>query len=199
MVLDIRALRACSSWTPHWGYGLLGVLPVLGTVVKEVAVVSIPVAIGYLALRRRRVGAPFGSGVTVDTASPSATKASPIPTPTTRWWYGVVIPPVLEVTGLVGYQAFRTTGVLRQGSEPLTLLAPMAFIVIAIALVPLFAISLYKDAKALRGTSNGPSIDPRVWGAVGLVSLVGIVVVRISFMPIIAIAYLVRRRLANRR
>lgn len=191
VVLDIRALRARSSWRPHWGYGTLGILPVLGIFVEWFALLSIPTAIGYLELRRRKIGHPLGHGdADVDTTTDTVRSSAHSPS---RWWYGVVIPPVLELSGGGVFWTVQTSGVLRQGSDPLTLLVPMAFILVAIGLVPLFAISLYLDAKTV---SDG-TLDPQVWGLLGIGSIVGLVLFRLTFMPLVALAYVVRRRLAN--
>lgn len=196
IVLDIRALRARGSWRPHWGYGTLGIVPVLGIFVEWFALLSIPTAIGYLELRRRNIGHPLGQpdadrDTTTDTVESSAH------THPSRWWYGVIIPPVLELTGAGVAWTVRTTGLLRQGSDPLTLLVPMALIVVAIGFVPLFAISLYLDAKTVSDASSDARLNPQVWGLLGIGSVVGLLLFRITFMPLIALAYIVRRQSAN--
>lgn len=196
VVLDVRALRARTPWRPHWGYGTLGVLPVLGIFFKWFALLSIPTTIGYLELRRRKIGQPLGQGeaemeTTTDMVA-SSTQASPW-----RWWYGVVVPPVIELTGAGVFWFGRTTGVLRQGSDPLTLLVPIALIMVAIGLVPLFAVSLYLDTKTVSDASGETIPDPRVWGLLGIGSLIGLALFRLSFMPLIALAYVFRRRHAK--
>lgn len=194
IVLDIRALRARGSWRPHWGYGTLGVLPVLGIFVEWFALLSIPTVIGYLELRRRNIGHPLGpAAADVDTPTvESTTQTYP-----SRWWYGVIVPPVLELTGWGIFWTLRTSGGLRQGSDPLTLLGPIALILVAIGVVPLFAISLYLDAKTVNEASSDSIPNPTIWGLVGVGSIVGLVLFRITFMPLITVAYVLRRRQAT--
>lgn len=197
VLLDIRALRTRSSWTPHWGYGALGVLPVPGIFVEWFALVSIPAVIGYLELRRRSVGHPIGRGQPTDRGTTTAADQSSARTSPSRWWYGVVVPPVLELAGQFVVWTVRTTGLLRRGSDPLALLVPMALILVGVGFVPVFAISLYRDAKAVREVSGDTILDPRIWGVLGLGSLVGLVLFRITFMPVIALAYVLGRHLAD--
>ena len=199
VILDVRALRTRSSWTPHWGYGTLGLLPVLGVVVEWVALVSIPATIGYLELRRRRIGYPLGRRRSTDGDTTLATVQSSIQPPSSLWWYGVLVPPVVELTGRFVFWAVRTAALLRQGSDPLTLLVPVALTLLAVGLIPLFAVSLYRNAKGEGGSpaAGEPTLDPRVWGVLGLGSVVGLLIVRTTFMPIVALAYVLRHRVAN--
>lgn len=194
VLLDVRALRIRSSWRPHWGYGALGVFPILGIFVKWVALLSIPAAIGYLELRRRRIGYPRGRGQPPDVGTTTGVVTSSAQASQSEWWYGVVIPPVLELTGAGLLWTVRATGVLDQGSSPLTLLVPLALTVVAFGLVPLFVVSLYVDAKRVGDGSSGTGPGPRVWGLLGVGSLVGLVLFRITFMPIVALLYIWRRR-----
>lgn len=193
LVLDIRALRARGSWRPHWGYVALGAVPVLGIVVEWVALLSIPTAIGYLERRRRATGHPFGHAA-ADMETTAAMAEATTQTSPSRWWYGVILPPALELTGAGVFSTLRASGVLRQGSDPLTLLVPLALVLIAIGFAPLFAISLYRDATAVRDASSDAILDPRLWGLLGIGSIVGLALFRISFMPFVAVAYLFRRR-----
>lgn len=198
LVLDVRTLRARGTWSPHWGYVVLGVPPVVGVFVEWVALLSIPAAIGYLERRRRTTGHPFGSGKADTEVSTDATQPSGHAY-RSRWWYGVVLPPLLELTGGGIVWIVRTMGLLRQGSDPLTLLVPIAIIGVAIGLIPIFAISLYLDAKTVSDGSSGGISNPQIWGLLGIGALLGLVLVRLSFMPLVAIAYLVRRRGATTR
>lgn len=197
LALDVRALRNHSSWTPHWGYGILGVVPVLGIFIESFALVSIPVAGGYLAIRRRRIGYPLEREPMAERDPKIATNRSRLHEPASRWFYGVVIPPLLEMAGWLVLWLVGTTGILREGSDPLTLLVPVALVLTAVGLVPLFAVSLYLDARAVNDAQGGPIVKPVVWGLVGLGSLVALVLFRAPFTPIIAIAYLVRRHLGQ--
>lgn len=196
LVLDIRALRARASWRPHWGYGTLGVVPIVGVFIEWVALLSIPTAIGYLELRRRKVGQRSGYEA-ADMDPETASVESSAQAPRSRWLYGVILPPVLELTGVSVFWTVRTFGILRQGSDPLTLLVPIALVLVAIGFVPLFAISLYRDAKTVRDTSSTAIPYPHVWGFLGIGSLVGLVLFRITFTPLVALAYLLRRRQAT--
>lgn len=191
LFLDIRALRDRGSWKPHWGYGIPGVVAGLGIVVEWLAILSIPTAIGYLAVRRRRTGQPFGNAGSHMGTSSSTTVSAADSSPS--WWYGVVLPPVLELTGWALLWLVRTTGALRQGSEPLTLLGPMALVLTAVGLVPVFALSLYLDAKRVGDTVPYPG----VWGLLGVGSVLGLVLIHSTFMPVIAIAYVLVRRQAK--
>lgn len=192
MLLDIRTLRDHSPWTPHWGYGVLGILPILGLLIDWLALVSIPVTVAYLGLRRYRVGYPLGSGRPADRAATTGSALLSDRPSISRWGYGVMLPPVLELAGGTVLWVVRATGLLRQGSDPLTLLVPVALILIALGLVPLFAVSLYYDAKAVRKASNDLTPNPLAWGLIGLGSLVGLALFRVTLMPFIALVYGIR-------
>lgn len=198
LLLDVRALRTRSSWSPHWGYGAVGLLPVLGVFLEWLALVSVPVAVGYLALRRRRIGYPLGRGRPQNSSTGGVTSSAGASRwaygDTSRWFYGVVLPPVLELTGDGLRWGVTTTGVLQGGSDPLTLLVPVAVTLVAVGSVPLFAASLYLDATAVSGHASETTLDPRVWGLLGLGSLVGLALVQVTFMPVVALAYVVWRR-----
>lgn len=193
-ILDVRALRTHSSWRAHWGYAALGMLPALGLFVEWVALVSIPSTLGYLALRRRRVGYPMGGGRSAEVDEmPQGIRPS-AQTAASRWWYGVVVPPVLELTGRVVTWSVRQMAVLSPEGEPLALLVPMGLVLLPVGLTPVFAASLYFDAKRIRNGAGSVDLEPGVWGVLGLGSLFGLVFLRVSFMPMIALAYLLRRR-----
>lgn len=197
VLLDVRTLRTRSSWRPHWGYGALGLFPVLGIFVEWVALLSIPAAIGYLELRRRSVGYPRGREQPPDAATRTGAVTSSAHASPSGWWYGVVIPPVLELAGAGLLWTVRTTGLLGQGSAPLTLLVPVALTLVAVGFVPLFAVSLYFDAKTVSDASSESGPAPRVWGLLGIGSLAGLLLFRITFMPIVAGSYVWRRRQAR--
>lgn len=195
LLLDIRTLRTNSSWTPHWGYGLLGLIPVVGLVVTWVALLSIPSTLAYLEHRRRKVGYPYGDGQPAEPSSPSDAIHLSAGPPTSRWVYGILVPPVLELTGKVLSWTVLWTGLLRQGSTPLSLLVPVGTILVAVGLIPLFAVCLYFDATVVRDAASEAMPTPLVWGLMGLGSSIGFVFLQISLMPLVALLYLVRTRL----
>lgn len=198
LVLDIRALRTHSVWTPNWGYAALGLAAVVGLVINWVALLSIPAAAAYLGIRRREVGHPLGGGQPAS-GTPTSPDRQDVGAPESRWrpksrWgYGVVVPPALELTGRGALWAVRTTGLLRQGSDPLTLLVPVAALLVAVGLVPVFAVSLYLDASAVGDASAEETPDPQVWGLLGIASLLSVPLFRLTLMPLVALAYGVRR------
>ncbi|MFB6192263.1 MAG: hypothetical protein ABEI11_02950 [Haloarculaceae archaeon] len=193
-VLDVRTLREQSRWTPSWAYAVaLAAVPAAALAVERAGVLAIPATVAYLVVRRRRVGEPFGRSAPAD--APASTPAEPTTgAPDSPWWYGVVGPPALELTGSVVLWAGRVTGVLREGSDPLALLVPAAFVLLGVVLVPVFAVSLYLDARTVRDAPTGPQLDPHVWGLAGLGAVVGLLLVRVTFMLPIALAYEYRRR-----
>lgn len=191
LLLDIRTLRTRSAWTPHWGYGLLGAIPVAGLVLVWPALLSIPAALTYLERRRRMVGHPFGDG---RTAEPSSKATADARARTTPWVYGIVVPPALEVAGAVLAWGVLSTGLLQQGAAPLSLLVPIATSLVAVGLVPLFAVCLYLDATEVRDASEAATPRPLVWGLLGLGSLVGLAFFRVTLMPFVALVYWFRYR-----
>ncbi len=197
LILDVRTLRNHATWTPHWGIAALGILPLLGLVVKWTALVSIPAMIGYLGLRRSRTGYPFGQGQASDDETTTAIPQSSTQLPSSQWWFGVVIPPALELAGGLAVWIGRTTELISQGSEPLSLLLPVALILLAGGLVPVFALSLYLNAKTVSSRPDESRLDPRVWGLLGLGSLAGLVLFRVTLMPLIALVYLLQRRMTT--
>ncbi|RYJ14965.1 hypothetical protein ELS19_14065 [Halogeometricum borinquense] len=56
LVLDVRALRRDSAWSPSWAWGLAGVVHLVGTMFTTLLVVSVPALSVYLYRRRGQVG-----------------------------------------------------------------------------------------------------------------------------------------------
>ncbi|QIQ77659.1 hypothetical protein GL213_00020 [Halogeometricum borinquense] len=56
LVLDVRALRRDSTWSPSWAWGLTGVVHLVGTMFTTLLVVSVPALSVYLYRRRGQVG-----------------------------------------------------------------------------------------------------------------------------------------------
>lgn len=110
-----------------------------------------------------------------------------------KWWYGVAVPPALELLGYGGIAALRAFGGLTPGSAPVAL-GFASTVVIGLLLIPVFAGSLFFDARAVRDAGGSWTPNPWVWGVVGfLLPIVGLVTVSASLMVPIGVGYLWRR------
>ncbi|WP_277554535.1 hypothetical protein [Halobaculum limi] len=110
-----------------------------------------------------------------------------------KWWYGIAIPPALELLGHGGIAALRAFGGLTPGSAPVAL--GFAFtVVIGLLLIPVFAGSLFFDARAVRDAGGSWTPNPWAWGVGGLLlPVLGLATVSASLMVPIGVVYLWRR------
>lgn len=111
-----------------------------------------------------------------------------------HWWYGVAIPPALELVGGGGLIVAERLGLIQEGSNALALLVPGFTFLAGIFLIPAFSLCLFFDARAVTQSSTSWNPRPAFWGVGSLlISLVGIVTLSYSLSVPIAIVYLYRR------
>lgn len=207
LVMDIRAIRRSErSWTPSWAYSLIAIpsvalllssdpwSPQLPTLSENPhPLILYPLVfiapLGYLYQRRRYVGVPFGkrqgtepSGSTQSDSEDEA-RVTDHAGQISRWWYGVVLPPALSVLGQFGQVSSALWVVL---------------VIVAIFLIPLFALSLFLDARAIAKSEQSWNPNPFVWGILGLVPLTPLFLGVLTYlnsalMVPLALLYLYRR------
>ena len=106
------------------------------------------------------------------------------------WWVGVALPPLLEVVGLLALSLSDATG----GSVTALDVLPAAFYLLALVLIPVFALALYLDARAVARSTETWTPDPRLWGASGIVLPgAGLALLDSPLLLFLASAYLLRR------
>lgn len=109
-----------------------------------------------------------------------------------RWYYGVMGVMLFEVVGfgLIALASLGDTGLVSIGTG----LFGAMLVVVSLLLLPLFAVCLYLDAKAVREANESWNPDPRVWalGAVA-VQLVAISATQFTLYIFIGSFYLFRR------
>ncbi|WP_049985145.1 hypothetical protein [Halobellus rufus] len=107
------------------------------------------------------------------------------------WWVGVALPPLLEVAGWIGIELVDWDS----GASPTALdFVPAVFVVVSMLLIPVFAVSLYFDARAVARSAESWSPNYRLWGVVGIaVPVVGFVLVDSPLLLFVGSAYLLRR------
>lgn len=100
-------------------------------------------------------------------------------------------PAALEAAGWAG--ALLILGVAGDDNAPIAL-APVVLVVIALLLIPVFALGLFMDARTTRVDSADGGPNPYLWGLAGLlVPIAGLVWTTYSFLIPIAVLYLYRR------
>lgn len=115
-----------------------------------------------------------------------------------NWWYGVAGPALMELVGFGALSFVSWTGILDKPTDPTdpTALLGLGFALLALLaafLIPLFAYSAYRDAKAVREGAVEWDPNPRFWGLVALVvPLVGILS-SVSLVWLVAVPYLYKR------
>lgn len=111
-----------------------------------------------------------------------------------NWWYGVVIPPTLELVGGGGLLVAGRLGLIQGGANPLSLLVPGFTLLAGLFLIPAFALCLFFDARAVNQSNTSWNPRPAFWGVASLVlPLVGIITFSYSLLVPIATVYLYRR------
>lgn len=114
--------------------------------------------------------------------------------PDSNWWYGVAIPPILELIGWAGLGVARPFGYIREGGSAFAILAPGLTLMAGLFLIPVFALCLFFDARAVERSAVAWNPSPILWGVGGLmVPLVGLVGFDQSLSVPIAALYLYRR------
>lgn len=110
------------------------------------------------------------------------------------WWYGVAIPPVLELVGGGGIIVAERLGLIQEGSNALALLIPGFTFLAGIFLIPAFALCLFFDARSVSQSNTSWNPRPVFWGVGGLlIPLVSLVAFSYSLLVPIAAVYLYRR------
>lgn len=207
LVLDIRTIRQSDcSWTPNWMYSLIAVPSVALFLFTDSWTPQFPTGsekalhlllyllavfapLGYLYQRRRYVGVPFGErrgtepSASTQTDSEDEFEFSDDGRQVSRWWYGVVIPPALSILGQIGLVRGAVWALFVFGS---------------ILLVPVFALSLFLDARAIARSERNWKPNPFVWGVLGLGPLVPLLLGELSYLSAtvmvpLALLYLYRR------
>jgi len=111
-----------------------------------------------------------------------------------NWWYGVVIPPVLELVGGGGILVAGRLGLIQDGANPLTILVPGFTLLAGLFLIPVFALCLFFDARAVNQSNTPWNPRPVFWGVGSLLlPLVGVIAFSYSLLVPIAAVYLYRR------
>ncbi|MFA1609420.1 hypothetical protein [Halobellus rubicundus] len=106
------------------------------------------------------------------------------------WWVGVALPPLLEVVGLLALSLSDTV----DGPPTALDVLPAAFVLLSLVLIPVFAIALYVDARAVARSAETWTPDPRLWGVAGVVApAVGLALVDSPLLLFVGSAYLLRR------
>ncbi|WP_144904424.1 hypothetical protein [Halobellus captivus] len=107
------------------------------------------------------------------------------------WWVGVALPPLLEIVGWLGLELVD----LDSGASPTALdFLPAVFVLLSMVLIPVFAVSLYFDARAVAASGESWSPNYRLWGAVGIaVPVAGFALVDSPLLVFVGSAYLLRR------
>jgi len=73
-----------------------------------------------------------------------------------NWWYGVAIPPVLELVGGGGILVAGRLGLIQDGANPLTILVPGFTLLAGLFLIPVFALCLFLTlVPSIRATPRG--------------------------------------------
>jgi hypothetical protein len=110
-----------------------------------------------------------------------------------RWWYGVVIPAVLVLLGSATARIGSVVGLFADGGGALALLFIVLTLLLGLLMTPVFAISLFLDARKIRSADVPWDPNPYVWGLAGVAPIVGLVFGTFSLMIPIALVYLYRR------
>lgn len=110
-----------------------------------------------------------------------------------NWWYGIAIPPLLDLVGTGFIKLTQSAGLLREGASVLYVLIPFVTILLSTILIPVFAFSLFLDARKLAAADAPWNPNPYVWGGAGLLSLLGLVIGLNVFKLPIALIYLYYR------
>ncbi|MFD1598778.1 hypothetical protein [Halobellus rarus] len=107
------------------------------------------------------------------------------------WWVGVALPPLLEVLGWLGLELlFPESG----GSPTAFDFVPAVFVLVSMLLLPVFAASLFFDARAVARSAESWSPNYRLWGAVGVVvPIAELALVDSPLLLLVGSAYLLRR------
>ncbi|QCC46615.1 hypothetical protein [Halobellus limi] len=107
------------------------------------------------------------------------------------WWVGVALPPLLEVLGWIGLELlFPESG----GSPTAFDFVPAVFVLVSMLLIPVFAVSLFFDARAVGRSAESWSPNYRLWGVVGIVvPIAGLALVDSPLLLFVGSAYLLRR------
>ena len=111
-----------------------------------------------------------------------------------NWWYGVLIPPVLELLGGGGILVAGRLGLIQDGANPLTILVPGFTLLAGLFLIPVFALCLFFDARAANQSNTSWNPRPVFWGVGSLLlPLAGVIAFSYSLLVPIATVYLYRR------
>ncbi|WP_336024389.1 hypothetical protein [Halobellus salinisoli] len=107
------------------------------------------------------------------------------------WWVGVALPPLLEIAGWIGIELVD----LESGASPTAFdFLPVVFVVVSMLLIPVFAVSLYFDARAVARSAESWSPNYRLWGLAGIaVPIAGFAVADLPLLLFVGSAYLLRR------
>jgi len=106
------------------------------------------------------------------------------------WWVGVALPPLLEVLGWIGLALTPESS----GSATSLGLAPAVLVLLSQLLIPVFAVALYFDSRAVARSAETWTPRPRIWGTLGIaVPVAGLALADSPLLLFVGSAYLLRR------
>ena len=109
-----------------------------------------------------------------------------------RWWYGVVVPATLVLLGSGTARIGSMVGLFGEGGSALGFLFVILTLLLGLLMMPVFAISLFLDARKICSADVPWTPNPYVWGLAGVAPIVGLVFGTFSLMIPIALVYLYR-------